>query len=465
MDADAQHPGRRAGAYVRISSDPTGRGLGVARQEEACRRRAADLGWEVVRLYRDNDVSASTGKPRPAYERMLADVENGLIDAVIVWDLDRLTRRPIEIEHFIDLADRRALALASCSGDVDLLTDNGRLFARIKGAVARAEVERKGARQRAANEQRAASGRPPGGRRCFGYTTDGMQVVAAEAKAYRDAVNAILTGGTVRGITREWQQAGILTTAGNPWGSTEVRRLLLNPRHAGIHMYRGQRSPVPGVWPPLIDEDTHAQVVAVLSAPDRHRRGRPFTYLLSGVARCGICGARMYGRSERRRRIYVCSGAAHLSRKVDTLEAYVESYLLSRLETGAFADALADTHDGGRLADLRAEEATLTQRLAALAEAFADGAITRAQLTGGTARLRGRLDAIAREVPALVSHPALSRLLTAGDARAEWAHLSVEVRREVVGLLLSVTVFSPGRGARNFDPTTVRVERATRVAA
>src|SRR4051812_386706 len=96
---------RTAGIYVRISSDPTGRALGVARQEKACRERAEALGWQVAQFYPDTDVSASTGKRRPAYELMLAALEAGTVNAVIVWDLDRLTRRPIEIEHFIDLAD------------------------------------------------------------------------------------------------------------------------------------------------------------------------------------------------------------------------------------------------------------------------------------------------------------------------------------------------------------------------
>src|SRR6478736_1458949 len=127
----AKAPARTAVIYVRISSDPTGQALGVARQEKECRKRAAAMGWPVAQVFTDNDVSASTGKPRPAYAQMLDALESGRANAVVVWDLDRLTRRPIEIEHFIDLADRRDLALASVGGDVDLSTDNGRMFARI----------------------------------------------------------------------------------------------------------------------------------------------------------------------------------------------------------------------------------------------------------------------------------------------------------------------------------------------
>ena len=63
-----------------------------------------------------------------------------------------------ELEDLIDLADEHRLALASVTGDVDLSTDNGRLYTRIKGAVGKGETERKAARQRAAAKQKAEKG-------------------------------------------------------------------------------------------------------------------------------------------------------------------------------------------------------------------------------------------------------------------------------------------------------------------
>lgn len=53
--------------------------------------------------YVDNDISAYSGKPRPAYARMIADVTGGLRDAVLVYNLDRLHRRPVELEEFVTL--------------------------------------------------------------------------------------------------------------------------------------------------------------------------------------------------------------------------------------------------------------------------------------------------------------------------------------------------------------------------
>jgi DNA invertase Pin-like site-specific DNA recombinase len=145
-----------AAVYLRQSVDRYGDELAISRQREDCLKLCDQRGWSPHE-YVDNDTSATKGR-RHAYEKMLDDIRAGHIGAVVVWDLDRLHRRPMELEHFIDLADEKHVALASIGGDADLSTDNGRLFARIKGAVARAEIERKSARMKRAARQRAEAG-------------------------------------------------------------------------------------------------------------------------------------------------------------------------------------------------------------------------------------------------------------------------------------------------------------------
>src|SRR4051812_13763826 len=147
--------------------------------------------------------------------RMLADIAAGQLDGVVAWDLDRLHRRPVELEAFIDLADRHRLALATVGGDADLSTDNGRLFARIKGAVARGEIERKSARQKRANLQRADLGLPrPSGRRAVGYEPGGMVVVEQEAEFIRQGYRELLAGSSLRAIAARWTTAGFTTAVG-----------------------------------------------------------------------------------------------------------------------------------------------------------------------------------------------------------------------------------------------------------
>ena len=89
--------------YARISSDRDRDHLGVTRQIEDCERLIARKGGRVAERYVDDDVSAYSGKVRPAYRRMLDDLRGGFLDAVVVWDADRLHRQPKELEEFFDV--------------------------------------------------------------------------------------------------------------------------------------------------------------------------------------------------------------------------------------------------------------------------------------------------------------------------------------------------------------------------
>src|SRR5450756_1379502 len=163
-----------AAIYARISSDPEGTMLGVTRQVTDCRALAERRGWHVADTYIDDDVSAYKGKPRPQYRRMLDDMRAGAVDAVVVWHLDRLHRNPKELEEFFEVCDAaRVSALASVSGVTDLSTDDGRLMARIMGAVARKESDDKSRRITRKHLEMAQAGRlVRNSTRPFGYRDD-----------------------------------------------------------------------------------------------------------------------------------------------------------------------------------------------------------------------------------------------------------------------------------------------------
>src|SRR5438477_4773623 len=128
---------RAVAIYARISSDQDGTGLGVERQIEDCRRVAKQLGWTVAQVYRDNDMSAYGRKPRPAYEQMLADIRDGLRDGVLIYHVDRLTRRPKELEEFVEVIDAAKVRhVRFVVGDRDLTTGDGLMAVRILGPVA-----------------------------------------------------------------------------------------------------------------------------------------------------------------------------------------------------------------------------------------------------------------------------------------------------------------------------------------
>lgn len=128
----------RVGIYCRISLDKRGDELGVQRQLDEARRIARLRGWTVVAEYIDNSKSSfAKNVRRPRYEEMVASAKTGQIDGVVVWDLDRLTRQPRQLEDWCDMGEMRGFTHVTVDGAHDLSTENGGMFARIRGSVAR----------------------------------------------------------------------------------------------------------------------------------------------------------------------------------------------------------------------------------------------------------------------------------------------------------------------------------------
>lgn len=424
----------------------------------------AEMAWVETAVFEDNDVSASTDRPRPAYGKLLEAIRTRSVDAVVVWDLDRLTRRPSEIEEFIVLADEFKVGLASVGGDLDLATDNGRLYARIKGAVARAEVERKSARQKAANVQRAELGLPPaGGRRLFGYEADGMAVVDEEAELVRWSTEQILAGVPVRTVVRGLTERGSTTSQGRPWSPSTLKGVLKNPRYAGLRVHRGVIVG-PGTWPAILDEETHRSVVALLKDPSRRRAGRPRSHLLTGLARCGVCGERIYGVSEPRGVTYYCSTRRHVARRGDEVESFVRSLVVGRLGKPD-ARALFTQSSSTERRELLQQEGQIRAKLDALALAFAEGEIDGEQLRAGTSRLRQKLSDVHLRLGSTTPVPFLQLGDPVVGVDAIWDGLSLDVQREVISVLFDVVLHPVGRGCRVFRPESIEIRWSDGAAA
>lgn len=276
--------------YARISLDRAGQGLGVERQQSAIQGKCAALGWPEPVMYVDNDVSASSNKPRPSYEAMLSDLQAGTRDAVVVYDLDRLTRRPIELERFIDLADTLKASLANVSGDVDLTNANGRMIARIKGAVARQEAERIGERVTAQKQQLASKGIPTRGKygRMYGYNED-WSLNEAETDILKDAYKRRAGDESLESIAHSMPGT---TVAGLPWRSGTLSTTLANPLYKGKVAYK-KVIVSDSIYPAIVSEALWNQANKKISAAKRGTSAHK--YLLSPFAICHACGGNMKG--------------------------------------------------------------------------------------------------------------------------------------------------------------------------
>jgi site-specific DNA recombinase len=438
-----------AAIYVRISSDVTGEGLGVARQEEDCRALAEARGWSVAQIYRDNDLSAYSGKIRPAYERLLADVDAGTVRAVVAWHADRLHRSPRELERFIDLAERTGLRVETVqAGTVDLSTASGRAVARTLGAWARFESEHKSDRVRRKLAANAAAGKPHGGHRPYGWEPDRLTIRESEAAVIRESTSRILAGEPVRSVFRDLNERGQHNASGKPWTHPTFRNVLLHARHAGIRTYKGQEVGR-GNWPEIVAPETWRALSRALTSPDRvttpGRGGR--IHLLSGIARCGECGAALRVGHSKGTEAYRCRVNHCVSRRRDYLEEYVTAVIIARLSRPDAAALLLPADDGGERERAAQAAERVRERLDDAAASFASGLITARQLATITGQLRPELAALeAASAPPPDRAAVLGGLVGAIDVAASWERLSPDARRAVVRLLLEITVRRARRG-------------------
>jgi len=469
----------RAVIYVRISQDRTGAGLGVDRQREDCEELAKRMGWEVIEVYIDNDISAYSGKPRKDYRRMLADLDAGIATVVMAWHTDRLHRSPLELEEYIDLSERRGVTTQTCqAGRIDLSTPSGRMNARILGAVARQESEHKGERVARARLQSAHAGKWGGGIRPFGWgvptgetraktdketgeefevpVLDMSKIVPEEAAHILEATEALLRGESLRDRVKLLNDLGVTTTRGNWWKPVELRDVLMRARNAGIAIYKGQEIG-PGTWEPIVPEESWRAVVALLTDPARRTSpGNTPKWLGSLLYLCGKDGCECPGPmkvsqsgNKGHRPAYRCQ-LGQVTRRADVLDEYVQDVVLERLAQPDAVDLLVPTPDNVDIAALQTQAVAIRRRLADLSVLFGAGQIDAVQLAEGSKVANAQLTTTLGRLAAAAVKDPLTNLVGVPHPRAVWEAMSLDQRRGVLRAVVTVTV-APGRRGRMPD--------------
>jgi len=437
--------------YARISSDPTGMEAGVTRQLKECRLLATRLGFEVDEELVDNDISATNGKRRPQFERLLTMRPS----VVIVWHQDRLLRLTKDLERVIEFD---VPIYTVMSGSLDLSTPAGRAVARTIAAWSQYEGEQKAARLMAANRDRRERGLPSKAfpLRPFGYESDGMTHRPAEAAAIRAAFDAMVTGSHVAAIAPEWNRAGFRTAHDQPWTARSVFEVLANPHQMGKVTYKAKRPGLrtprrvivgDGVWEPIVDETTWRVVRRRLSR-------KPLRTLLARIATCGkvlesgeTCGRPTYNGITNALPSYWCP-CGHISRRAAYVDAQVTDWLLTRL---ARRDVRTRLRSGGddattmtRLERLRAREA------AAESDLRSSGKVLPTDVSDLLAPLRAEILDLEEAVIRARHRPMIGHQLADRSAVEMWEGWNIFERRQAVETLalISIKPTPPGRGYR-----------------
>lgn len=432
-----------AAVYVRISSDRTGEGLGVERQETECRGLASRLGLSVSEVYTDNDLSATSGKVRPAFERLLNDAP----PLLIVWHTDRLVRASRDLERVLDLG---LTVHAVTAGHIDLSTPSGRAVARTVTAWATYEGEQRTLRQRAETRQRAAAGIPQWNVRPFGYESDGT-LREPEAQAIRDAYRDILDGASAHAVCRDWQAR----FPERHWYPSTVRTVLAAARNAGIRTHNGTEV-AKGQWVPVVDESTWRAYLAQ-SAAKGHKGTRARKYLLSGIGVCGRCGATLnasgLGYGTKPRMVYQCSKTpGHFTRNMKPVDDRVIGRSLWVLIRPG-AKAVLTERERPDADALRSERATLEHRRdVTLPNALAEG-VSGPQVASASRTVQARID----EINAALVDDRRAELFTRfwgvtmrefrTEARPVWDALPLHQRQGILQALWVEICPIPGRNA------------------
>jgi DNA invertase Pin-like site-specific DNA recombinase len=449
------------GIYARISSDRGGDQLGVGRQIADCRRKARELGvavWEP--LYIDDDVSAWSGKRRPAYEQMLDDLRDGLIGGVVVWHVDRLTRHPRELETIIELRDALDFGLASVTGEVDLSTGTGRLTARMLGGLARYESDHKSERIRRKHEELALRGKVSGGgSRPFGYEADKVTVRPAEAEIVRECAERFLAGESLRSISLNLNERGVRTASGGEWAPQTLRRMLAYARLSGQREHNGEIVAT-AEWPAIITPAQTAEIRTRLADPDRRTNKAARRYLLGGLLVCSHCGERLVARPRAGgQRRYACargpglSGCGKTYINADQVELFVVEAVLHRVDAPEVAATVAGRPADPDMQPLYAGLDADQAQLAELAEAYGNKLMTMKEWLAARGPIEARITAARKKLARASQRSTLEPFVGKGEQlRADWASLDLSQQHSIVAAVLDHLVVGPGRrGYNRFD--------------
>ena len=287
-------------------------------QREACEAYIASQkseGWSLVPdLYDDGGFSGGNLE-RPALKRLLADIESGKINVVVVYKIDRLTRSLLDFTKLVENFDRRNVTFASITQSFNTTTSMGRLTLNILLSFAQFEREISAERIRDKFSASKRRGIWMGGHVPLGYRVENRKllIVPNEADNVRHIFQRFLECGSGTLLVKELAETGITAKNGNLLDKGYLYRMLANRLYLG-EIVMGEES-FPGEHEAILDRETWEKVHTLMASNTRRlatNRVHP-PALLKGVIRCHHCNRSMSpsftSKNGRQYRYYLCQTA------------------------------------------------------------------------------------------------------------------------------------------------------------
>lgn len=490
------------GIYCRASSDPRERGLSVETQEEDGRAWCAANGVEVTWVIVDNDYSASlwASKERPGYKRVQENLAGAApVDVLVARDSSRM-QRDLEVYVQVRTLCARHGVLWAYNGRVYDLSRTDDRFTTAMDAIL---AERRASETRddvvKSVRKRVRDGKPHG-RVAYGYVPVydphtgapiGRDIDPGPAAVVRQIIADVLAGNTIYSIAarldaqsepapeaiRRWRRG--IEGPSRPWKHRLVKDIAINPTYAGLRTYnREVVDGVAGTWSALVSVEDHREAVALLKNPGRRSTTEPTPrHLLSGIARCGVCGAVCGAIVNRRYPSYACKGdsllwrgSRHVVRRQLPVDATVTENILGRLEQDDAAEFLAEKTRGDD-----DDVAAAVEELRDLEGKLEEFRLSAERVNGIPVTLLERYEAKygpliaaakARANPTSLP-PIVREALAAPDVRVYWhgqsgkpeTALDMSKRRMLIRALVEVSIHKSTAplGAHGFDPDLIEI--------
>ncbi|MCE9635861.1 MAG: recombinase family protein [Planctomycetes bacterium] len=344
-------------------------------QREACESFVASQrgeGWELLPDRYDDGGYSGGNTERPALKRLMADVESGRVNVVVVYKLDRLSRSLLDFTKLMEVFDARKVAFVSITQKFDTSTSMGRLMLHILLSFAQFEREMIAERTRDKMSAARRKGKWVGGTLVLGYDVDPerkrLVVNEDEAARVREIFDIYLKEPSLVGLaqtlngrgwtTKSWTTKTGDAHAGTRWDKMNLQRLLTNVLYTGRVSHHG--TVYPGEHPPIVERAAWDRAQQFLrhngrtgGATVKNKHGA----LLRGVARCVPCDSMMVHtwtlKGTKRYRYYTClraqkQGWASCPTKA-VPAAEIERFVVDRIRViGRDPGVLAATADEAR---------------------------------------------------------------------------------------------------------------------
>ena len=328
---------------------------------------------------------------RPALKRLLADIEAGKIDCVIVYKVDRLSRSLLDFARMLETFEHHNVSFVSVTQQFNTATSMGRLVLNVLLSFAQFEREMISERTRDKIAATRRKGKWAGGKPLLGYdvvdtklhvNNEEAERVTAIFKLYLKHESLIPTVNELnnRGwTTKSWTTRKDEPRGGTPFNKATLHKVLTNVVYLGKIKYKDEVHE--GEHEAIIDEKLFYKVRALLRRNNqsgrKHGRNR-YGSLLKGILRCGPCGCSMghthTKKGNRRYRYYVCLNAQKRgwqncpSKSIPAQE--IERFVIEEIrhigkDRDLIATALAEVKQRGeaKIRELKAEQNILRRDL------------------------------------------------------------------------------------------------------